>query len=75
MSTIKGPDIKCENPLTPWTDGSPVVGERRTWLTADVCDFICQDCPHEAGSELPPNVRPDPCNTCTVRPSNFEEKE
>jgi hypothetical protein len=48
-------------------------GSERRWLTADCCDFICDECPHvEHSAGLPRNAWEPPCATCFVQPSAFE---
>jgi hypothetical protein len=83
-----GANNYCQEPGSedmkePWKDGSPVAGERRWemyWLNDDAelpfegyfeADMACMECAHCCSV---PSVT-EPCASCTVRPSGFEEVE
>lgn len=63
----------------PWKDGSPVPEERR-WCFARMGEYSlttgesfpwpCDECRHGNG-----DVYDEPCATCWVRPSGFEERD
>jgi hypothetical protein len=73
--------------LEPWTDGSPVEGGERRWSmywltpadalpesrfeTAFEPYMACDTCKHDTHSV--PSAH-EPCASCTVRPSNWEER-
>jgi hypothetical protein len=69
--------MTAKKPLTPWTDGSPVGGERR-WPTLEFDGAnereACQECSQWDREHMMPKHGKQ-CTTCTVRPSGFEAKD